>query len=221
MCAMQGISLVVKIKTTPGKSVFCCFRTSEGGKSLPIRSRQRLCVCCLCVFTGFGPGTRQEGCCGSGVLGWGSGAPSMHPCGSRRPSPPQLPANSGASPLGASGGSRCCPAAKGPSVSNTAERQPRASGSEAFGGDFGQERGGVYPVRSCGGNPRRPCPGSRAGAVRAVTDGRTARCHRPGRGRGRRNRTGTAREPGAAPRGERAGARPRRLAGGDSTIGRT
>lgn len=84
VCAMQGIPLVVKIKTTSSKSVFRCFRTSRGEKSLPIRSRQRLCVCAVFALPrGFGPRSRQEG-------RGGSGAPAAQP----RPSPPQTPAPS-------------------------------------------------------------------------------------------------------------------------------
>lgn len=58
------------------------------------------------------------------------------------------------------------------------------------------------------GTPRQPCPGSRAGAVWTVIDGRTVRCHRPRRGRGRRNRTGTARAQEAAPGWNRSEAAP-------------
>lgn len=136
-----------------------------------------------------------------------------------RPRPPQLPANTGAFPPGASGRSRRCPAGKGPSITNTAAETARASGPEAFGDYSGQERGGAFTLHAAEvGTPSRPW----AGAGWTVIDGRTVRCHRPGRGRDRRNRTGTARAPGAAPGWDRrARARPRRLAGGDSPIGRT
>lgn len=183
----------MKIKTTSGKSVFCCFRTSRGGKSLPIRSRQRLCVCCLCFSPGVRPQARvclPGGCSGSGVLGRGSGAAVRE----RSPRPPQLPAHAAAfSPL---------PACERTLDNKHGCRTARASGSEAFGDYFGQERGGVYRVRSCGRNPPAAVPrqqgrGSvernrrahrkvpQAGGTEPVRPERRRQHRRGGQGRGR------------------------------------
>lgn len=93
MCAMQGISLVVKIKTTSGKSVFCCFRTSGGGSYY--RSEVgRGCVCAVFEFPrGFGPRTRAKPV-GKAAVGAGcsAGAAGLPRRGSRRSAPASPPA---------------------------------------------------------------------------------------------------------------------------------
>lgn len=134
-------------KDHSGKTVFRCFRTSRGEKSLPIRSRQRLCVCAVFAFPrGFGPRSRRKAAVGAG-----------------RSASAVAPANAGAFRRGARGESRLCPAATGPSVTNTAAGTARASGPEALGDCLGQERGGVHRARSCGGNPRGPVQGAEQG----------------------------------------------------------
>lgn len=97
MCGRQGISLVVKIKTTSGESVFCCFRARGERKSLLIDGRQGLCVCLPWrLRRGLSPRTRKaparEGCSGNGALGWGRGALSVAPCaGTAAGLPPLAP----------------------------------------------------------------------------------------------------------------------------------
>lgn len=194
MCAMQGISLVVKIKTTSGKSVFCCFRASGGGSHYR-HEVGRVCVCAVFAFPeGFGAISRTVRNL-SGRLLWERDAPGAQrgslgaPCGSRRSAPgprrPQLPQ-----------GARL---PEEPRSQTQLQEQPVRAAPRRSEIIWGRSVGGAYPVLSCGQNPPPALLGAEQGRC-----GENRRTHRElpqavGR-KGRRDRTGPARAPEAAPR---------------------